>query len=272
MPGLSLLALLLAAGAAAAQADPADGRDPLGASGEGLDDLYNAPSRPDDEDDPGDEDPGREDDDEATDAPADEAPEEPAFPDEIEVEDPTAQPPDVDDPSELYDRKGEAYPRPPSGDDDEERVDNRDGWFHRFFPLTRDDDLDPRTGELQSWFFLGGLLPAGQLWLPVLVADDPMPDGYGWSALGLLALHLLPHLACFAALPCSFVFFGIPVVGQILVLSAFFLNVVNVGCFLANNYYFTPVALLNEYDRRIKAAGTAELHPSDRRQGEPIPF
>jgi hypothetical protein len=135
------------------------------------------------------------------------------------------------------------------------------GLFGLYFPLTTYTELDARSADLQPWFFLGGLLPAGQAWLPLLVSKEVMPPGYLSDAALLMIVHALPHLVVFGTLPCGVLALGIPVVGPIIFVSAFLLNLVNVTAFLATNFYFMPVALLNAYDRAVRApADTAEGH------------
>jgi len=91
------------------------------------------------------------------------------------------------------------------------------------------------------------------------VSDAAAPSGYVSDAVWLMIVHVLPHLLVLASLPCGVVAFGIPVIGQVMFVSVFLLNLVNVTAFLATNFYFMPVALVNAYDRAVRApAGTAE--------------
>jgi hypothetical protein len=93
----------------------------------------------------------------------------------------------------------------------------------------------------------------------LLVFKEFAPDGFIGDAALLLLVHALPHLLVLGTLPCGLLAFGIPVVGQILFVTVFLLNLVNVTAFLATNFYFMPVALVNAYDRGVRTqAGTAE--------------
>ena len=99
------------------------------------------------------------------------------------------------------------------------------------------------------------------MWLP-LVAGLETDDGYLVDALIIAAIHLFPHLALLilvAATPVAI----IPVLGWIIVGSIYLLNAINLIAFIANNFYFTPVALVNEANRH---AGGSSSTPDRRKK------
>ncbi len=135
--------------------------------------------------------------------------------------------------------------------EDEARADDP-GMIERVFPLTVEDGLHPAADASYSLFFLGALLPLGSMWLPPLFGEADTPLGYFAEAPLILGAHVAPHLAMLTLLPCSLVvapFLG----GPVLVVAGLLLQFVNLGCCIANAGYFVPVALLNAYNRGLRA-------------------
>ena len=130
----------------------------------------------------------------------------------------------------------------------------------RTVEVADNDPLAPSVEDNRLLFFLGGIFPLGQVWLP-LVAGLEVDDGYLVDALIIAALHLFPHLALLilvAATPVAI----IPVLGWIIVATIYLANAVNLIAFIANNFYFTPVALINEANRHPAGA-------SNKKSGKP---
>jgi hypothetical protein len=136
--------------------------------------------------------------------------------------------------------------------------------LERYFPLVMDAPLASTVEDSRLFFFLGGCLPLGQVWLP-LVGGMQTDDGYLVDALIIAAIHLFPHLALLilvAATPVAI----IPVLGWIIVASIYLVNAINLIAFIANNFYFTPVALINEANRHAGDAGSKKSKTPSRRK------
>lgn len=145
--------------------------------------------------------------------------------------------------------------------------DGEPDFLERYFPLMMDDPVATTVEDNKLLFFLGGILPLGQVWLP-LVAGTQTDDDYLVDALIIAAIHLFPHLALLILVAATPVVI-IPVFGWFIVGSIYLLNAINLVAFIANNFYFTPVALVNEANRHAgapQAEGKRKKKPSKRRK------
>lgn len=140
--------------------------------------------------------------------------------------------------------------------------------LERYAPIVLESERHPEVDERLGMFFLGGLLPFGQVYLP-LIDGGEYGDGYLVDA-GLIALvHLLPHVFLFALI-VSTPLVVIPFVGWILVAMVYAVQVANILAFLVNNFYCTPVAVANEANRH--ALGKTKETAGGRRSAPLVPL
>lgn len=130
------------------------------------------------------------------------------------------------------------------------------GFVERYFPLTFNDDLHPDVKDNQLMFFLGGLFfpIAGNVWLPGLAGTGAQPEGFMSDAFLIWAAHAAVNVLPYCLLPCVVIPLVNIVVGVVLFGNSL--------CIVANALYFTPVAIANEYDRKLKAQGIPPSKPA----------
>jgi hypothetical protein len=144
------------------------------------------------------------------------------------------------------------------------------GFVERYAPLTMDDDLVPELEDDWVWFVVGGLFATtgGHLWVPLLAQrifneDSDIPDGYFPAALKIVGVHMVPHMLVFFATFCAFPMMIFPPLGFAWFIGFWLINVfVNIPSLACNSLWLTPVALVNEYNRRAKVAPAAPRSPN----------
>lgn len=199
-----------------------------------------------------------------------EPPPPPPFDDEVGEEE-APPPPPVDPPT--------ASPDSPDGQS-APKVEGKAGspgekdFFAKYFPFSFEDPLHPAVDENLWTFWVGLLVPFGQLWLPFIVIDD-VPKDYFVDALLIYIVHVVPHVilsvlafAPICLLPCA----AVPYVGllciPIIPLSIFGCHSINGLLGLANGLYLIPVALANSMSDHMNAVGSTAL-PVGRRVRRP---
>jgi hypothetical protein len=186
-----------------------------------------------------------------------------------EPTEPEALPPPPYEEDKLSEEESEGTAEGGAGEADDEGEDGEKeggsvGFMEKYFPLTFADDLSEPVDDQKLWFIISGLFMnlAAPVWLPPVVVEADVPDGYYMDAAMIWGVHVAPHLLPLACLPVSFcAFLILPPVGFIMWAGAILINGANALACAANGLYCTPVAIANQYDRMLKAQGLVPPPP-----------